>query len=153
MPLVYPHNCKALQLGEVCNILEKLCLNNNHSQTTEDEIHKWGGSANIFAMLNFLEKFFQSPEARRLSKRLEVFSVSIRDIMSNPTAFGGNFIRDFHNVALSLLTFAKFDPSQLVRFELIDPTNSSSTQSNHGLKQLHVFILTDMFEALEHLNH
>ena len=121
-------------LGEVCSILEKLCLNNNHSRTTEDEIHKWGGSAMILSMLNFLDKFFQSSEAQRLCKRLEVFSVSIRDIMSNPTAFEGNFLRGFHNVALSLLKFAKFDPSQLVRIELIDPTNSSSTQGNDGLK-------------------
>ena len=121
-------------LSEVCNILENLCLSNNHSRSTEDEIHKWGGSAMILAMLNFLEKYFQTSEARRLCKRLEVISVSIRAIMSNPTAFEGNFLRDFHNVALSLLKFAKFDPSQLVRFELNDPTNSSNTQGNDELK-------------------
>ena len=121
-------------LIEVCNILESLCLNNNHSQTTEDEIHKWGGSANIFAMLNFLGKFFQGSEAQRLCKRLEVFSVSIREIMSNPTAFEGNFLRDFHNVALTLLKFSKFDPSQLVRFELIEPINSSNTQGSDEFK-------------------
>ena len=121
-------------LSEVCSILENLCLNNNHSRTTEDEIHKWGGSAMILSMLNFLDKFFQSSEARRLCKRLEVFSVSTREIMSNPTAFEGNFLRDFHSVALSLLKFAKFDPSQLVRFEVIDPTNSSNAQGNDGLK-------------------
>ena len=121
-------------LSEVCNILEYLCLSNNTNRSTEDEIHKWGGSAMILTMLNFLDNFFQSSEARRLCKRLEVFSVSIRDIMSNPTVFEGNFLRDFHNVALSLLKFAKYDPSQLVRFELIDPTNSSSAKGNDGLK-------------------
>ena len=121
-------------ITEVCNILENLCLNNNHSRTTEDEIHKWNRSASVFVMLNFLDKFFQSPEARRLRKRLEVFSVSLRDIISNPAAFEGNFLHDFQNVALSLLKFAKFDPSQLVRFELIDPNNSSSTQGNDGLE-------------------
>ena len=121
-------------VGEVCKILEHLCLNNNHSRSTEDEIHKWGGSVMILAMLNFLDKFFQSTEARKLFKRLEVFSVSLRDILSIPAAFEGNFLRDFHNVALNLLKFAKFDPSQLVRFELIAPTNSLNTQENDGLK-------------------
>ena len=120
-------------LSEVCNILEHLCLNNNANRSAEDEIRTWGKYAMILPMLKFLEKFFQSSESRRLCKRLEV-CVSIRDIMSNPTAFEGNFLRDFHNVALSLLKFAKFVPSQLVRFELIDPTNSSTTQSNDGLK-------------------
>ena len=121
-------------LSEVCNILENLCLYNNDNRSTEDEIHEWGGSAMTLVMLQFLEKFFQSSEAQRLYTRLHVFSVAIRDIMSNPTAFEGNFLRDFHNVALSLLKFAKFDPSQLVRFELSDPTNSCHTQGNDGLK-------------------
>ena len=121
-------------LREVCNILEHLCINNNDNRSTENEIHKWGGSANVFVMLEFLEKFFQSSEARRLHKRLQVFSVAIRDILSNPAAFEGSFLRDFHNVALSLLTFAKFDPSQLVRFELNDPHNSPNTRGNDGLR-------------------
>ena len=121
-------------LSEVCNILEKLCLNNNDNRSTEDEIHQWGGSAMVIVMLQFLEKFFQSSEARRLHKRLHVFSVAIRDILSNPAAFEGSFLRDFHNVALSLLKFAKFDPSQLVRFELNDPHNPSNTRGNDGLK-------------------
>ena len=121
-------------LTEVCKILENLCLYNNDDRSTEDEIREWGGSAMIIVMLKFLEKFFQSTEARRLHKRLHVISVAIRDIMSNPTAFEGNFLRDFHNVALSLLTFARFDPSQLVRFELNDPNTSSNTRGNDGLK-------------------
>ena len=121
-------------LREVCNILEDLCLNNNDNRYTEDEIHEWGCSAMVIVMLNFLEKFFQSSEARRLYKRLHVFSVAIRDILSNPAAFEESFLRDFHNVALSLLKFATFDPSQLVRFELTDPNNSSNTRGNDGLK-------------------
>ena len=121
-------------LREVCNILETLCLNNNDNRSTEDKIHEWGGSAGVIVMLEFLEKFFESSEARRLHKRLHVFSVSMRDILSNPAAFEGSFLRDFHNVALSLLKFAKFDPSQLVRFELNDPHNSSSTRDNNELK-------------------
>ena len=121
-------------LSEVCNILENLCLNNNDDRSTEDEIHEWGGSAMIIVMLKFLEKFFQTSEARRLHKRLHVISVAIRDIMSNPTDFEGNFLRDFHNVALSLLTFAKFDPSQLVRFKLNDPNTSSNSRGNDGLR-------------------
>ncbi|KAJ7393470.1 hypothetical protein OS493_006451 [Desmophyllum pertusum] len=141
-------------------------------------------------MLKFLENFFQSSEAQRLYRRLHVFSVSIRDqTLSNPIAFEGNFrVRDFQNVALSLLKFSKFDPSQLVRFELIDPANSSNTQGDSSLahntqgndvlkydksnetfsscsgsakslktsynsKQLHMFILTDIFAALELLKH
>ncbi|KAJ7388407.1 hypothetical protein OS493_037799 [Desmophyllum pertusum] len=120
-------------LCEVCKILENLCLNNNDNRST-DEILEWGGSNSIIIMLQFLQNFFQCFEAQRLYMRLRVFSWSIREIHSNPTAFEGSFLRDFHNVALSLLQFAKFDPSQLVRFELIIPTNSSNTQDNGVLK-------------------
>lgn len=119
---------------EVSYTLEHLCLNNNGNRSSENEIHQWGGSNMIITMLQFLEKFFQSTEEQRLYKRLHLFSVAIRDIMSDPTAFEGNFLRDFLNVALSLLKFAKFDPSQLVRFELSDPTNSCPTQGNDRLK-------------------
>lgn len=121
-------------LSEVCKILETLCLNNIDNRSTEDEILKWGACAMIITMLEFLEKFFQGSEARRLHKRLQIFSFAIRDILSNPAAFEGSFLRNFHNVALSLLTFAKFDPSQLVIFELNDPHNSSNTRGNEGLK-------------------
>ncbi|KAL9971284.1 hypothetical protein ACROYT_G023792 [Oculina patagonica] len=121
-------------VSEVCKILEHLCHNNNDNRSTETEIRNWGGCAMIVVMLYFLERFFLSNEARRMYKRLEILSASVRDIMSNPAAFEGNFLHDFHNVALSLLKFAKFDPSQLVRFELTDPTNSSNTHSNDELK-------------------
>ncbi|KAJ7388867.1 hypothetical protein OS493_035207 [Desmophyllum pertusum] len=119
----------------VCKILENLCLNNNDDdRSTEDEIRNWGGSLSIITMLSFLKKFFQCSEAQRLYSRLRVFSVSIREIQLNPSDFEGSFLRDFYNVALSLLQFAKFDPSQLVRFKLIIPTNSSNTQANDVLK-------------------
>ncbi|KAJ7393461.1 hypothetical protein OS493_006440 [Desmophyllum pertusum] len=119
-------------LYEVCKILKILCLDNNENRSTEDKIRHWGDSLSIITMLQFLDNFFQCPEAQRLYKRLNVFSGYIGVIVLNPTAqsFKGSFLRDLHNVALSLFQFAKFDPSQLVRFELIDPTNSSNTQSN-----------------------
>ena len=94
---------------EVSYILEHLCLNNNGNRSTENEIHQWGSSNMIFTMLQFLETFFQSSEEQRLYKRLHVFSFNIRDIMSNPEGFERNFLRDFHNVVLSLLKFAEFD--------------------------------------------
>jgi len=120
--------------SEVCNILENLCLNNNDSRSTEDKIHEWGDSVMIIVMLEFLEKVFQSSEAQRLHKRLHGVSLAIRDIMSNPTDFENFFRRDLYNVAMSLLKFAKFDPSQLVRFELNDSNNSSSPRGNNELK-------------------
>ena len=122
-----------LLLREVCKILENLCLNNNDNRST-DEIREWGGSNSIIIMLQFLQNFFQCFEAQRLYRRLRVFSMSIREFQLNPSDFEGSFLRDFHNVALSLLQFAKFDASQLVRFELIIiPTNSSNTQANDVL--------------------
>ena len=127
-------------LSEVCNILENLCLNNRDAsrstgQITEAEIHKWGDSAMIFAMLDFLKTFFESSEGHRLYKRLEIFAASTRKIISNPSEFEGNFLRDFLNVALNLFKFAKFDPSQLVRFELnIDLAASSNNRGNDLLK-------------------
>lgn len=121
-------------LSAVCNILERLCLNNNDNRSTEDKIHEWGRSAMVIAMLEFLEKFFQGSEVQRLYKRLYVFAVSIRDIMSSPIPYEGNLLSDFHNVALSLLMFAKFDPSQLVRYVLQDSSNSPSSQGNDGMK-------------------
>ena len=122
----------------VSNILECLCHSNNddRSQITEDKIREWGSSVMIIRMLDFLEKFFETEgsDAQRLRQRLRIFSVYLKDIMADRKAFEGIFLSDFHNVALSLLTFAKFDPSQLVRFELNDPSNSSNNQCNDVLK-------------------
>ena len=123
---------------EVSNILECLCHSNNddRSQITEDKIHEWGSSVMIIRMLEFLEKFFETDgsDAQRLRERLRVFSVYLKDIMLDRKAFEGIFLSDFHNVALSLLKFAKFDPSQLVRFELNDPSNLSNNRGNDVLK-------------------
>lgn len=88
----------------------------------------------MIEMLSFLEKFFQCTEGRRLYKRLEFFSYLLGDIMSNPIAFEGSFSRDFHNVAVSLLKFARFDPSHLVQFELKDPNNSINNQTKDDIK-------------------
>ena len=121
-------------LSEVCCILEILCRNNNDDRQEESQIQSWGRCAMMVVMLNFLERFFQSTEARRLFKRLELFSGSIRDIMSNPTAFEGSYQRDLHNVAVSLLKFAKFDLSHFVQFELKDPTNSINNQTRDDIK-------------------
>ena len=122
-------------LSEVCYILEILCRNNNNDDRQEESrIQRWGSGVMMGDMLEFLERFFQSTEARRLYKRLDLFSVSLRDIIKNPTDFEGSFLRDFHNVAVSLLKFAKFDPSHLVQFELKDPTNSINNQTRDDIK-------------------
>ena len=122
-------------LNEVCYILEILCRNNNNDDRQEESrIQRWGSGVMMGDMLEFLERFFQSTEACRLYKRLDLFSVSLRDIIKNPTDFEGSFLRDFHNVAVSLLKFAKFDPSHLVQFELKDPTNSINNQTRDDIK-------------------
>lgn len=122
-------------LNEVCYILEILCRNNNNDDRQEESrIQRWGSGVMMGDMLEFLEGFFQSTEARRLYKRLDLLSVSLRDIIKNPTDFEGSFLRDFHNVAVSLLKFAKFDPSHLVQFELKDPTDSINNQTRDDIK-------------------
>ena len=122
-------------LNEVCDILEILCRNNNYDDRQEEsQIQRWVHGVMMGDMLDFLERFFQSTEARRLYKRLELFSVSIKDIMLNPTDYEGSLLCGFHNVAVSLLKFAKFDPSHLVQFELKDPTNSINNQTRDDIK-------------------
>ncbi|PFX27791.1 uncharacterized protein LOC111327147 isoform X3 [Stylophora pistillata] len=131
--------------NEVCHILEILCRANNDDRQRESQIQRWRRCAMMIEMLSFLEKFFQCTEGRRLYKRLEFFSYLLGDIMSNPVAFEGSFSRDFHNVAVSLLKFAKFDPSHLVRFELKNPTNSINYQTKDGIKY---DMSKDMFSQL-----
>lgn len=123
--------CVALQnddifklICEVCETLKKLCLNNSASQST-DEIERWARSNAILALLYLLKRFFQSKEEIRLYKRLQVISYSLAAIMSNPCAVDKSLIRDFNNIALSLLEFAKFDPNKLVKFELLESTGIS----------------------------
>ncbi|XP_068751947.1 uncharacterized protein [Montipora capricornis] len=112
-------------MSVVSKILEKLCQQ-NCSYGRKSEIERWGKSAANLAMLDFLKSFFQNcPENRRLHKRLELFSERMVDILSNPREFADEvFIRNFANIALSLIDFAKFDASKLVRFVLIDSSNS-----------------------------
>ena len=113
---------------EVCEVLEQLCLENCGNQTTA-EIKKWGSSLAILSMLEFLKPFFHHDqkcmEHVRLHKRLELLSGNIKGIMSDPLQFANEvFMRDFANVSMSLIHFAKFEPSSLVRFELTDSADS-----------------------------
>ena len=132
---------------QVSNILEKLCHenNNNPSQSTDEKIQEWGRSVMVITMLDSLEDIFETAgsDPRRLRERLRDASLHLKDIMSDQKAYEGIFLRDFHNVSLSLLKFAKFDPSQLVRFELIDPNKSSSTQCS-DLLNFQMFSLRGM---------
>ena len=110
---------------EVCEVLEQLCLENLGNQPTAG-IKIWGGSLAILSMLNFLKPFFQNClEHVRLHKRLELLSGNMKGIVSDPLQFADDvFMRDFANVSMSLIHFAKFDPLNLVRFELTDSADS-----------------------------
>ena len=109
----------------VCEILEQLCLENCGKQPTT-EIISWGATLAIPSMLSFLKHFFQHhQQGIRLHKRLELFSMRTKDIISDQVGTADEvFMRDFSNVTLSLIHFAKFSPSKVVRFELTGPTNS-----------------------------
>ena len=116
-----------------CQILEKLCLK-NHNKKPVAEITKWSESLAIEQMLNFLERFFKHClHDIRLHRRLEIFSCRLRDtLLTDDKEVDEDYMQDFANILLSLIDFAKFDPSKLVRFELIDSKNStlSSTSSD-----------------------
>ena len=112
----------------VCEILEGLCLENCGKQPTT-EIANWGETLAIPPMLSFLKPFFQNhKQGIRLHKRLELFSKRLKDIMSDQVDTADEvFIRDISNLTLSLIHFAKFSPSKLVRFELTGSKNSPVT--------------------------
>ena len=112
----------------VCRILERLCLENCGKQPTT-KIVNWGETLAIPSMLSFLEPFSQNhKQGIRLHKRLELFSKRLTDIISDQVDTADKvFIRDISNLTLSLIHFAKFSPSKLVRFELTSSTNSSVT--------------------------
>ena len=116
-----------------CQILEKLCLK-NHNKKPVAEITKWSESLAIEQMINFLERFFKHClHDIRLHRRLEIFSRRLRDtLLTDDKEVDEDYMQDFANILLSLVDFAKFDPSKLVRFELIDSKNStlSSTSSD-----------------------
>ena len=108
-----------------CQILEMLCLE-NHNQTSAAEITKWSERLAIDQMLNFLARFFQDCEADiKLCKRLDLFCCRLRDtLLTDDKGVDEDFMQDFSNVIRELLDFAKFDPSKLVRFELVESKNS-----------------------------
>ena len=119
---------------ESCNILKQLCLKNHDKQPTA-EIEKWGKSLSILPMLNFVKPFFQHcRQDARLHQRLDLFSCSLWDIMANREENDEVFVHDLSNLLLSLIHFAKFDPSKLVRFELIDSKNVSLTCSREKVR-------------------
>ena len=120
---------------EVCKILEDLCVKNCDSQHSADLIHKWGSSLGVLPMLDFLKPFFQTcPQDIRLHKRLELFACRIRDIMSDVIDVDEVFMRDFFDVSSSLIHFARFDPTKLVRFQLSYSTRSPVTCKRKGVE-------------------
>ena len=120
-------------LCEVCKILETLCLKNRGSHSTE-EIRKWGQSLQSVSLLKLLETFFQSCEESKLYTRLDMFLGALRDIMAELTTVEEMVLRNFYDLSLSLISFAKFDPSKVVKFELTGPANSSLTFYSEAIK-------------------
>ena len=112
---------------DVSRILELLCLKNCNLPSIE--IKKWGENLAVLHMLEVLKPFYKHcKQDVRLYKRLELFSGRLRDIVSEQVDTTDRVIlRDFCNVSLSLVNFAKFDPSKLVKFELINSTNVALT--------------------------
>lgn len=113
-------------ISDVCKILEQLCLKNCGAKPSTAEIEQWGNSLAILPLLDLLKPFFQSYRGDiRLHRRLVLFSGYIRNIFADQGAFADEvFMRDFANVTSSLIRFAEFDPSKLVRFELADSKNT-----------------------------
>ena len=108
-------------VGQMCKVLEDLCLQNCGKKSTA-EIEKWANGLALLSMLEFLKPFFQQcPQDIRLHTRLELFSCNLRNIMLGLMDVAEEaFVRDLSDVVLSLIAFAKFEPSKLVRFELFD---------------------------------
>ena len=109
----------------VSEVLEQLCLENCGNQSTA-EIQMWGKSLAILSMLEYLKPFFQNcPEHVRLYKRLQLLSGKMKDIITGlPQLAAEVLMRDLANVSMSLIHFAKFEPSNLVRFEFTDSVGS-----------------------------
>lgn len=105
--------------GEVLEILKKLCLKNTGGRSTK-EIERWSSGGGLLYMLEVLYNFFKSREEKKLYRRLDHFSSFMTKIMLSPDAFDEFFIRDVRNISKGLAKFAKFDPTKLVRFELVD---------------------------------
>ena len=126
---------------EMCQILEQLCIENRDNQA-KAEIKEWGKCLEIRQMLRSLNRFFQhSQQDIRLYMRLDLFSRNLRDIMTGRVRSDQVYIylHDFCNILLSLIGFARCDPSKLVRFELVDSENVSLSCHNES-------VLYDEFE-------
>lgn len=120
---------------EMCEVLEQLCIENRYNQA-KAEIKEWGERLGIGQMLISLNQFFQhSQQDIRLYKRLDLFSRNLRDIMTCRVRSDQVFIylHDVCNILLSLIGFARCDPSKLVRFELVDPENVSLSCYNESV--------------------
>ena len=132
------HKSIPKMLCELCKILEKLCLNNSDSHF-KMQIEMFSNSLQSLCLLKMLKAFFQSCENSKLYTRLEMFLASLRDIMSELVTVDEVVVHDFYDVSLSLIRFAKFDPSKLVRFELIgaadSPLNCYSEAIKHDRSQ------------------
>ena len=130
-----PRNNKVLRLFyDVSRILELLCLKN--FELPSQKIKNWGRNRALLNMLEALKPFFKHcKQDVRLHKRLELFSGCLRDVISDQVDPTDQVIlRDFCNVSLSLVNFAKFDPSKLVKFELNNSANVAMTFYSEGVE-------------------
>ena len=112
-----PRKNKVLHLFDVVSsILELLGLRN--LELPSQKIKNWGCNLAVLNMLEALKPFFKHcKQDVRLHKRLELFSGCLRDVITDQVDPTDQVIfRDFCNVSLSLVNFAKFDPSKLVKF-------------------------------------
>ena len=110
-------------LCDSCNLLEKLCLE-NYDKEPNTEIEKWAESMAILPMLNYLQPFFQHCcKDVRLYKRLDLFVRCLRKTIADHDCIDELFVHDLSNVLMSLIHFAKIDPSKVVRFELNSSTD------------------------------
>ena len=106
-----------------CNILYRLCVE-NYGKAPNTEIEKWRESMAILSMLNHLKPFFQHCfQDIRLHKRLELFSCRLTETIAARYCIDEDFVHDSSNVLISLIDFAKFDPSKVVRFEIQGSTD------------------------------
>ena len=118
----------------VCEILEQLCLENCGKQPTT-EIISWG--ANVWQFRPcwaFWSIFFQHhQQGIRLHKRLELFSMRTKDIMSDQSDTADEvFMRDFFQCGhWVLIHFCQVQSHQRWwDFELTGPSNSPVTRDS-----------------------
>lgn len=110
----------------VCLVLERLCRK-NVKDLAFTEIEEMSKSLEIRQMLKLLKRFFQhSRQDIRLHTRLYLFSCHLRIAVTKHAERAKSDAFPHHNVRnmlLSLIRFAKYDPSKFVRFELTDAKN------------------------------